>query len=234
MAVSSHWIIGGDYTLSNTTVGAMGLTVLGGMANAYFAMETGRAQAKYQKAVAASMRLQASLIRQAMETNRKNNITVAAGETHKVALAGIAQKSAQRSAMSASGINESGYNAEALLRETENATIQDIDQINENLRNENYALWQKATAEAGNMEMKASLAEYQGRIAKKQGYANASLTLLNSIVQAGIIGYDYLDKTGQLYQESGTATVSKTKGGSSDNNLLSLGLTNYYSPLMLG
>lgn len=182
--------------LSPMTQTAMGLTVASAAMGAYFNYMQGAAERNYQRVVKRQLEFQAQLVRQSAEIERENNIDVARGEADKVTKEMQQTEASQIAAIAAAGGDISSQAAQNVVSETFDMGVQDLEQINENLRRINFQTLHQAEMEALGLEAKGKLAEMQGEVSERKARASASLNLLEGFSNAFMIGESYRTKTG--------------------------------------
>lgn len=218
-ATTMDYMIPGYSTASTgTQIGVWG-SVLGAGAGAYLSIMQGRAQNRYMEAVAKQKEFQAKMIRKAAETERENMIYAARGEVEKIAEENMKLKGSQIATIAAAGGDISSQAAQNVVMETEDVAIQDISQINENLRRLSFQTTQNADIEALGLEGEAKAARKQGKAAKYGSYAQASLQLLQGYTSALLMTETYGTKIGNTVKPE----LKTTGKGISSSDLVSKG-----------
>lgn len=211
-ATTMDYMIPGYSTASTgTQIGVWG-SLLGAGAGAYLGIMQGRAQNRYMEAVAKQKEFQAKMILKAAETERENMIYAARGEVEKIVEENMKLKGSQIATIAAAGGDITSAAAQNVIMETEDVAIQDINQINKNLRRLSFQTIQNAEIEALGLEGEAEAARKQGRAAKYGSYAQASLQLLQGYTSALLMTETYGTKIGNTVKPELKIT-GKTQNG---------------------
>lgn len=178
--------------------GWLGLMGLGGALQSFSSIFSGYAENRYQQAVARSLETQARLVRLAADRQRTVNIMETAEKTHAVAVAGREKVATQKAAIAAQGGDISSMSAEALVLDTTDKQIEDINALNASLQFANNELTQEAEIRAILLQGNAEAARRQGKAAIGAGWASAGSTIINTATNIYGMSEMWGAKTGKV------------------------------------